>query len=75
MLRKVVFFVCFILIFSAIPVFSGNAAFDCLTLQTTSSNKDKDYCKGELAQIEAELAHLLELQKEQQKQTGTLTGD
>ncbi|MES2315447.1 MAG: lytic murein transglycosylase [Patescibacteria group bacterium] len=55
--------------------FKKASAFDCLTLQTTSSQEDKDFCKQELAQIEAELANLLELQKQQQKQTGTLAGD
>ncbi|MBI5139065.1 lytic murein transglycosylase [Candidatus Nomurabacteria bacterium] len=50
-------------------------AFDCLTLKTTSSEEDKNYCKKELAQIEAELKKLLDLQKEQQKKTGTLIGD
>ena len=35
----------------------------------------EDYCKNELAQIEAQLADLLEKQKEQAKATGTLKGD
>lgn len=52
-----------------------HAAFDCLTLTTSSSQSDKDYCRSELAQIEAELQDLLNKQKEQQKQTGTLKGD
>jgi len=51
------------------------SAFDCLTLTTSSSEDDKDYCKGELKQIEAQLEDLLAKQKEQQKQTGTLKGD
>lgn len=50
-------------------------AVDCLTISSSSSKADKDYCKNELAQIEAQLADLLEKQKEQQKQTGTLKGD
>lgn len=65
-------------IFNFIPFFvaqKANAISDCLTLKTTSNQADKDYCKNELAQIEAELAKLLNLQKEQQKQTGTLKGD
>jgi len=44
-------------------------AFDCLTLTPSSSQSDKDYCRKELAQIEAQLADLLDKQKEQQKQT------
>jgi membrane-bound lytic murein transglycosylase B len=53
----------------------SNAAFDCLKLTSSSSESDKDFCKKELAQIEAQLAELLLKQKEQQKQTGTLKGD
>lgn len=52
-----------------------SAAVNCLALTSASSQADKDYCKKELAQIEAELAKLLEKQKQQQKQTGTLKGD
>ncbi len=55
--------------------FQAYAAFDCLTLTITSSQTDKDYCRQELVQIEAELTDLLNKQKEQQKQTGTLKGD
>jgi len=74
----------FILIFSfaflwgsflKFPALLGEAAFDCLSLTSSSSETDKNYCKGELAKIEQELANLLNLQKEQQKKTGTLVGD
>lgn len=66
----------FVLIGVFYSVFAINAkAFDCLTLSSTSSEKDRSYCKNELAQIEAQLAELLQKQKEQQKQTGTLKGD
>ena len=51
------------------------AALDCLTLTSSSSKTDKNYCRDELAQIEAQLADLLAKQKEQQKKTGTLKGD
>jgi len=50
-------------------------AFDCLKLNSSSPQSDKDYCKNELSQIEAQLAELIEKQKEQQKTTGTLKGD
>ncbi len=50
-------------------------AFDCLTLTSSSSQADKDFCRSELAQIEAQLAELVAKQTEQKKQTGTLTGD
>jgi len=62
----------FVFLFS-VPTMYG--AFDCLTLTTSSSQNDKDYCQGELTQIEAQLAELLNKQKEQQKQTGTIKGD
>jgi peptidoglycan hydrolase CwlO-like protein len=66
----------FVLISVFLSIFAVNAkAFDCLTLSSTSSEKDRSYCKNELAQIEAQLAELLQKQKEQQKQTGTLKGD
>lgn len=61
--------------FFAVSLPETRAAIDCLTLKSSSSEEDKNYCKGELAQIEAELTRLLDLQKEQQKQTGTLVGD
>jgi membrane-bound lytic murein transglycosylase B len=66
------FFLAFFALFSA-P--KSQAAFDCLTLTPSSLQSDKDYCKNELAQIEAQLTELLNQQKEQQKTTGTLKGD
>ncbi len=51
------------------------AYFDCLKLTSDSTQANKDYCKNELAQIEAQLAELLEKQKAQQKTTGTIKGD
>ena len=70
-----VFFVGFILVFNFLFASKASIAFDCLTLSPTSDKSEKDYCKQELAQIEKELAKLLDLQKQQQKQTGTLKGD
>ena len=63
--------------FAFLPLFAptANAAFDCLNLVTSSAQADKDYCRSELAQIEIELQNLLNQQKEQKKQTGTLKGD
>lgn len=66
----------FILIFMF--VFSKSVALaapNCLLISPESSEADKDICKKELAQIEAELADLLEKQKIQQKNSGTLQGD
>lgn len=68
----------FILLFSMLfmpSMYKLGAAFDCLTLTTSSSDADKNYCRSELNNIEAELANLINKQKEQQKQTGTLKGD
>ncbi|OGI46862.1 hypothetical protein A2121_03010 [Candidatus Nomurabacteria bacterium GWB1_40_6] len=71
----ITFFVLISIVFLGLRTPETRAAFNCLTLTTSSSEKDKDYCKNELAQIEAELASLLQKQKEQQKQTGTIKGD
>jgi membrane-bound lytic murein transglycosylase B len=64
-----------LLVFSSLFVQKTKAAFDCLTLVASSSQSEKDYCRNELAQIEAQLADLLEKQKIQQKASGTLKGD
>ncbi|HBB49486.1 TPA: hypothetical protein DEQ22_00195 [Candidatus Nomurabacteria bacterium] len=69
-------FVVFMFVLSSIIVNKIHAAFDCeLHLTPSSSQDEKDYCQSILTQMEAELAKLLDLQKQQQKQTGTLTGD
>jgi len=52
-----------------------NAAVDCLSLTAASPKADRDFCKKELSQIEAQLADLLKKQEKQRKQTGTLKGD
>lgn len=70
----ITFFVLILILFGGIPAYKVTA-FDCLTLTSSSDQEDKDYCKKELAQIEAELAVLINKQKEQQKTTGTLKGD
>ncbi|MFA5791635.1 MAG: lytic murein transglycosylase [Candidatus Paceibacterota bacterium] len=80
MIRKTViaFIVLFCFIFIVfLPIFAqkADAIFDCLTLKTSSNQSDKDYCRNELTQIEAELTDLINKQKEQQKTTGTLKGD
>jgi len=75
MVKKTVIFFVLSAIFLAFFPFQAMAVFDCLKLTTSSSQADKDYCKNELARIEAELIKLLDLQKKQQKQTGTLVGD
>jgi membrane-bound lytic murein transglycosylase B len=72
--KKSIVFI-FIMTFLSVGIFKANAAFDCLTLNASSSQADKDYCRSELVNIEAQLADLLNKQKEQQKNTGTLKGD
>ena len=76
MVKKTIIFV-FILtfVFNFFAVLKAHAVFDCLALTVSSPQADKDYCRNELAQIEADLVDLLNKQKEQQKQTGTLKGD
>jgi membrane-bound lytic murein transglycosylase B len=74
--RKAIFFIFLGLLFGSL--FAPNksyAEFDCLTLNVSSAQSDKDYCRSQLASVEAELNDLLNKQKEQQKQTGTLKGD
>ena len=67
----IAFFVVSLLFFAGGRVF----AVDCLTISTNSSESDKNFCKKELAQIEAELAELLKKQEAQRKNTGTIQGD
>ena len=75
MVKKIAIVFIFILLISSLKAYKADASFDCLTLKTTSSESEKNLCKRELSQIEAQLAELLKKQKEQQKQTGTLKGD
>ena len=72
MTKKIVIAFIFVTIFAFIP---KAYAFDCLSLTVSSAQSDKDSCRSELADIEAQLADLLNQQKEQQKTTGTLKGD
>src|SRR3989344_8613362 len=75
MVKKAIVFVLIAFIFAPFLSAKPTAAFDCLQLTSSSSQSDKDYCKKELNEIEAQLRELLEKQKAQQKQTGTLKGD
>jgi membrane-bound lytic murein transglycosylase B len=75
MAKKAVAFIIIIFLFASFSVLKVYAVFDCLTLTTSSNQADKDYCKTQLVQIEAELQDLLNKQAAQQKQTGTLKGD
>ncbi len=75
MLQNIFIFVFILSLFLNIPTNKAQAVFDCLALTISSSQSDKDYCRDELSQIEAQLTDLLDKQKEQQKQTGTLKGD
>lgn len=73
--KTVIVFIFLAFIFTVFSVYRTDAAIDCLAITPSSPESDKNYCKKELAQIEAELSRLLELQAAQQKQTGTLKGD
>jgi len=73
--KIVIVFVFLAFVFSTTGMHWVNASIDCLAITPSSPQSSKDYCKGELAKIEAELNRLLDLQKQQQQQTGTLTGD
>lgn len=74
MVKKAIVFILpiFLYLILPTPIF---AQFDCLNLTTLSPQGDKDFCRNELTQIEAELQALVEKQEEQKKQTGTLKGD
>ncbi|MCX6731842.1 MAG: lytic murein transglycosylase [Candidatus Parcubacteria bacterium] len=75
MVKKIAIVFIFIFFIPIFTVHKANAAFDCLTLNTSSSPADKAYCQDQLNQIEAQLTDLLNQQAEQKKQTGTLKGD
>lgn len=70
-----VFTFCIVFVFGFIGFFGYAKAIDCLSLNNASSQFDKEFCRNELAQIEAQLAELLSKQELQKKQTGTLKGD
>ncbi|MBU0998971.1 lytic murein transglycosylase [Patescibacteria group bacterium] len=74
-MKIIAFIISFTVIFPFFSVSKAEAVFDCLTITASSGQADKDYCRNELIQIEAELADLLNKQKEQQKASGTLKGD
>ncbi|MFM7088767.1 MAG: lytic murein transglycosylase [Candidatus Paceibacterota bacterium] len=75
MVKKTILFIfLFGMLFFGFKV-SDTEALDCIAITPSSPEADKNFCRNELAQIEAELADLLEKQKEQAKNTGTLTGD
>lgn len=81
MFKKNNTFLNFVLIFSFVICYllfvnsTAIAVVDCLSITPASSESDKNYCKNELAQIEAELAELQAKQAEQKKHTGTIKGD
>jgi membrane-bound lytic murein transglycosylase B/archaellum component FlaC len=73
--KKIVIVFLFTIIFNFYFVINTTNAFDCLSLTPNSSQSQKDICRKELADIEAQLAELLQKQNEQKKQTGTIQGD
>ena len=75
MVKKITVVFIFILIVSIFFLPIRSFAVDCLTLSNSSPSSDRDFCRNELNQIEAQLAELINKQKEQQKRTGTIKGD
>jgi len=75
MKNSVMAFFVLIFVFFSFKAYESYAAFNCLTLTPSASASDKEFCRAELVQIEAQLQELLDKEKEQKKQTGTLTGD
>lgn len=73
MMRRIV--IVFLFIISFLLPYNSLKAFDCLSLTPNSTQAQKDQCRKELAEIEAQLADLLKKQNDQKKQTGTLQGD
>jgi membrane-bound lytic murein transglycosylase B len=75
MAKKVIVFIVLITFLGNFGAIHTSAAIDCSSSLQIVTQKDKDYCQGELNKIEAELASLLKQQAAQQKKTGTLKGD
>lgn len=78
MVKKIAIVFIFIISIFILPFLKTEktyAVFNCLTLTNSSTEADKNFCRNELVQIEAQLADLLNKQAEQKKQTGTLKGD
>jgi len=78
MIRKIfIAFIVFTLIFSFSLFFTSKteAVFDCLTLVSSSSQSDKDYCRNELTQIEAEYASLVKQLESQNKQSSNYASE
>ena len=68
-------FLILVVFFGAWSAKTASTATDCLALTPNSSQSEKDFCKKELAKIEAELQELLNKQEIQKHQSGTIVGD
>lgn len=73
--RLVITFFIFTLIFSLFFASKATAVFDCLGLVASSSQSDKDYCRNELNQIEAEYASLVKQLESQNKQSSNYASE
>jgi membrane-bound lytic murein transglycosylase B len=69
------FSILFFVLFFLSGAQNASAVVDCSVSGNIITQADKDFCYNELTQTEAQLADLLNQQKEQQKRTGTLKGD
>lgn len=65
----ITFFICISIVFSFFFTTKAKAVFDCLTLVLSSSQSDKDYCRNELTQIEAQYASLVKQLEGQNKES------
>lgn len=73
--NTVIAFFVMLFIFLGAGIHKVFAVVDCLTINTASSQADKDYCKKVLAQYEAELADLEAKVKQQNKQSGNYASE
>ena len=67
MKKVIIVFILALFLSGVFGIFKARAEFDCMKLTQSSTDAQKQYCKTELAKIEAELADLIKKQQAQQK--------
>lgn len=73
MFKKII--LCFLIVSFFIFTRATLASVNCLTINSSSKEEDKNFCRLELLKIETELQELLKKQEQQKKNTGTIKGD
>ncbi|MFA5751407.1 MAG: lytic murein transglycosylase [Candidatus Paceibacterota bacterium] len=68
-------FIILIMIFGSFSIPNAYSFVDCLKINQNSPESEKNYCRQELARLDAELVDLFLKLEEQKKQTGTIQGD